>query len=64
LDLVGVQEVRWDKGETVRAGDCNFVCEKGNESIQSGTGVFVHHRTVSAVTGLIWLRTGIGSGHL
>jgi len=21
LDLVGVQEVRWDKGDTVRAGD-------------------------------------------
>jgi len=24
LDIVGVQEVRWDKGGTVRAGDCNF----------------------------------------
>ena len=24
LDLVGVQEVRWDKGATVRAGDYNF----------------------------------------
>ena len=24
LDLVGVQKVRWDKGGTVRAGDCNF----------------------------------------
>ena len=24
LDLVGVQEVRWDKGDTVRAGDYNF----------------------------------------
>jgi hypothetical protein len=24
LDLVGVEEVRWDKGGTVRAGDCNF----------------------------------------
>jgi len=23
LDLVGVQEVRWDKGTTVRAGDYN-----------------------------------------
>jgi hypothetical protein len=23
LDLVGVQEVRWDKGGTVRAGDYN-----------------------------------------
>ena len=24
LDVVGVQEVRWDKGSTVRAGDYNF----------------------------------------
>ena len=24
LDAVGVQEVRWDKGGTVRAGDYNF----------------------------------------
>ena len=24
LDLVGVQEVRWDREGTVRAGDCNF----------------------------------------
>ena len=28
LDLVGVQEVRWDKGGTVRAGDYNFFMEK------------------------------------
>jgi len=25
LDLVGVQEVRWDKGDTVRAEDYNFL---------------------------------------
>jgi exonuclease III len=24
LDLVGVQEVRWENGSTVRAGDYNF----------------------------------------
>jgi len=24
LDLVGVQEVRWEKGGTVRAGDSTF----------------------------------------
>jgi hypothetical protein len=28
LDLVGVQEVRWDKGGTVRAGDYNFSTAK------------------------------------
>ena len=28
LDLVGVQEVRWDNGGTVRAGDYNFIWKK------------------------------------
>ena len=32
LDLVGVQEVRWDKGGRVRAGDYNFFYGKGNEN--------------------------------
>ena len=26
VDLVGVQEVRWDKVDTVRAGDYIFFC--------------------------------------
>ena len=47
LDLVDVQEVRWDKGGTVRTGDYNFCYGKGNH--QLGTGFFVHHRIVSAV---------------
>jgi len=29
---VDVQEVRWDKGGTVRAGDYIFFYEKGNEA--------------------------------
>ena len=49
LDVVGVQEVRWDKGGTERAGDYNFFYGKGNENHQLGTGFFVHHRIVSAV---------------
>ena len=38
LDLVGVQEVRWDREGTVRAGDYNFSYGKGNENRQMGTG--------------------------
>jgi hypothetical protein len=46
---VGVQGVRWDVGGIVRAGDYIFLSEKGNESHQLGTGVFVHHRIVPGV---------------
>jgi hypothetical protein len=34
LDLEGVQEVRWDRGRTVRAGDYTFKYRKGKESDQ------------------------------
>ena len=46
---MGVQEVRWDKGGKVRAGNCNFFHGKGNENRQMETGFSVHHRIVSAV---------------
>jgi len=49
LDLVGVQEVRWNKGGTVRAGDYSFFYRKGNENHQLGIGCFVHQRIASAV---------------
>ena len=46
---MGVHEVRWDKGGTVRAGDFDFFYGKGNKNHQLGTGFFVHRRLVSAV---------------
>ena len=47
---MGVQEVRWDKGGTVRVGDYNFFYGQGNENHQLGTGLFVHHQIISTVT--------------
>ena len=32
LDVVGVQEVNWDKGGTVREGDYDFFYGKGNDN--------------------------------
>jgi exonuclease III len=49
LDLVGVQEVRWDKGGTEPAGDYTFFYGNGNADHHLRTGVFVHKRIISAV---------------
>ena len=46
---MGVQEVRWDKGGTVRSGDYNFFLRKRKQKSSIGTRFFVHHRIVSAV---------------
>jgi hypothetical protein len=52
LDLVGVQEVRWEKGGTERAEDYTFFYGQGNGDHQLGTGFFVHKRIVSVVRGV------------
>jgi exonuclease III len=49
LDLVGVQELRWDGGGTERAGEYTFFYGKGIENHELGTGFFVHKRIMSAV---------------
>ena len=44
-----MQEVRWDIGGTVRKGDFSFFYGRGNSNYNSGIGIFVHHRIISAV---------------
>jgi exonuclease III len=49
LDLVGVQEDRWEKGRTERAEDYTFLYGQGKGDHQLRTGFFVHKRILSAV---------------
>jgi exonuclease III len=49
LDLVGVQEVRWDKGGTDPVGDFTFFYGNGNSDHHLGTSFFVHKRIILAV---------------
>jgi hypothetical protein len=49
VNLVGVQEVRWEKGGTEPAGDYTFFYGNGNADHHVGTGFFVHKRIISVV---------------
>jgi hypothetical protein len=47
--LVGVQEVRWEKGGTERAEGCTLFYGQGNGDHRLGTGFLVHKRIIAAV---------------
>jgi hypothetical protein len=46
LDLVGVQDVRWDTDRPKPAGECIFFYGKGNENHELGACFFIHKRII------------------
>jgi exonuclease III len=48
LDIVGLQEVTWEKGGTERAEDFTFFCGQGNGDHRLGTAFCIHKRIISA----------------
>jgi hypothetical protein len=46
LDLVGVQEVRWEGSATEPAGKCTFIYGKLKENHDLCTGYFSVHETI------------------
>jgi hypothetical protein len=49
LDLVAVQEVRWDEGGNQPADDYTFFCGNRNADHHLGTGFSIHKGIISAV---------------
>jgi hypothetical protein len=53
LDIVGVQEIKWDGGGTEPAGEYTYIfLQRGKGESRIGYGIFIHKRIISAVKGV------------